>query len=401
MRGALKVWDILTFAPLRSFSSPASKPSLTGQWDPVGQIILHGDLLVASVGSRILVWQAGPLGVDKKGKGKYGGKPKQRGAGNTISKWQRMFAEILEFAAGLTYCNSEQIELNRDIRESKLLLDDERAHAQRVYGRARTHFSTLDQLGLNETEALQYVMMLSREDEDRRRVAMLGDAQLPTHSATDIGNAIPDDDTDGVFTLDEYPDRPRSFMPRPVSPLLHSFSSVSSPRQGDRTQLTSSSSNSEVHSEAAVVESSESSRVISAAGSSSSISPVSMVSRPRSQSTATTSSSLDDPEAFPAIRSSFGTSTHSTPSRSVSSLQLGGSWSRGSPSNLLSAGRGDEVPGNVAQMSSPTSSIIRDSPPVQAIPRKGGVRNREEDEDEELKFVLELSLAEARSRGDE
>lgn len=88
-RGTLKVWDALSLAPLRSFASPATKPSLTGQWDPVGQIAIRGDLLVASVGSRILVWQAGAVVKDKKGKTKHAGKPKVRGAGNTLSKWQR------------------------------------------------------------------------------------------------------------------------------------------------------------------------------------------------------------------------------------------------------------------------------------------------------------------------
>jgi WD40 repeat protein len=91
VRGTLKVWDCLTFAPLRSFASPATKPSLSGQWDPVGQIILRGDLLVASVGNRILVWQAGAVVADKKGKAKHTGKPKERGAGNTLSKWQRVY----------------------------------------------------------------------------------------------------------------------------------------------------------------------------------------------------------------------------------------------------------------------------------------------------------------------
>ena len=88
----MKVWDCLTFALLRSFVSPAAKPSPTGQWDPVGQIILRDDLLVANVGSRILVWQAGAVRADKKGKAKHAGKPKGRGADGTLNKWQRMFS---------------------------------------------------------------------------------------------------------------------------------------------------------------------------------------------------------------------------------------------------------------------------------------------------------------------
>lgn len=59
-RGTVKVWDSLTFTPLRCFSSPAAKPPVGGEWDVTGHIILKRDLLVVSVGSRVMAWKAGP-----------------------------------------------------------------------------------------------------------------------------------------------------------------------------------------------------------------------------------------------------------------------------------------------------------------------------------------------------
>lgn len=60
-RGTLKVWDSLTLAPLRSFSSPGARPPVGGEWDGVGQIILERDLVIISVGSRVMAWRAGPV----------------------------------------------------------------------------------------------------------------------------------------------------------------------------------------------------------------------------------------------------------------------------------------------------------------------------------------------------
>lgn len=60
-RGTVKIWDSLTFAPLRCFSSPGAKPAVGGEWDVAGSIILQRDLLVVSVGSRVMAWRAGPV----------------------------------------------------------------------------------------------------------------------------------------------------------------------------------------------------------------------------------------------------------------------------------------------------------------------------------------------------
>jgi WD40 repeat protein len=61
-RGTIKIWDSLTFALLRSFTSPGIRPPAGGEWDGVGHIILQRDLLIVSVGCRVMTWRAGKVG---------------------------------------------------------------------------------------------------------------------------------------------------------------------------------------------------------------------------------------------------------------------------------------------------------------------------------------------------
>ena len=65
----------------------------------------------------------------------------------------------------------EQIELFRDIKESRKELDNEQAHTRQVFGREREQQSTLAHLGLSEVEAVEYVLMLSRDEEESRKRA--------------------------------------------------------------------------------------------------------------------------------------------------------------------------------------------------------------------------------------
>jgi hypothetical protein len=68
----------------------------------------------------------------------------------------------------LTY-HSEQFDLKRDIRESTVDLEHEQAYVKRMYGREREQRSALGGLGLNEQEAVDYVLQLSRDEEEERR----------------------------------------------------------------------------------------------------------------------------------------------------------------------------------------------------------------------------------------
>jgi hypothetical protein len=63
-----------------------------------------------------------------------------------------------------------QMEIYRDIADSKRDLEDEKKSRQKVYDREKGHLGSLDALGLNELEAVEYVMMLSRDEEESRRL---------------------------------------------------------------------------------------------------------------------------------------------------------------------------------------------------------------------------------------
>jgi WD40 repeat protein len=86
-RGTIKIWDSLTFTPLRSFPSPGVRPPTGGEWDGVGQIILQRDLLVVSVGSRVLTWRAGPVG--QRGQSTWKAKHVKRSKKNGAAKGYR------------------------------------------------------------------------------------------------------------------------------------------------------------------------------------------------------------------------------------------------------------------------------------------------------------------------
>lgn len=103
-RGTIKAWDALTFAPLRSFPSPAARPFAGGEWDPVSQILLERDALIVSVGSRVLAWKAGPVGKSAgSGKGKL--KAASARHNNGVAKWQRECLVLAAFSGFLMWVN--------------------------------------------------------------------------------------------------------------------------------------------------------------------------------------------------------------------------------------------------------------------------------------------------------
>ena len=63
--------------------------------------------------------------------------------------------------------------MHRDIAESRQELEYEQAQTRQVFGREREQRVTLDHLGLSEVEAVEYVLMLSRDEEENRRQQQL------------------------------------------------------------------------------------------------------------------------------------------------------------------------------------------------------------------------------------
>lgn len=225
---------------------------------------------------------------------------------------------------------AEHKEMISDIRETKQEIQAERARVNRFNGRLKAQQGSLDQLGLTETEAVDYLLMVSREEEERRMVADLllsstsptaSDA-TPTNSTSHFHASTQVDALDGIFVLDGVDAPPTS--------------DINEVRlNGTPWSAQSDSSNSP-----------------------------------------SAASSLDDPSEFPNITSS---SVHTQP------ICLAGSWSRGSPISSWDSPKAPTVASSVSgnSLRSRLSDISQ---------------SRHDEEDEELKYVLELSLAEARSR---
>ena len=60
------------------------------------------------------------------------------------------------------------MDIYRDISESQLEIKEEQSQKRAAYDREKDQLGSLEVLGLNEQEALEYVLMLSRDEEERR-----------------------------------------------------------------------------------------------------------------------------------------------------------------------------------------------------------------------------------------
>ncbi|KAF7315774.1 hypothetical protein MIND_00093400 [Mycena indigotica] len=155
-QGTTRIFDALTLEYLRSFPSPIPRrrtaPAFAGgplAEDPAVKQILLGserDVLFVAVGDRVVAWRAGPVpkGGYRSPAKSLSGKKRERGDANSKAY--------------------QHIEMRQAISDSKYLLADEGRHSQRAYGREREQRAQLDTLGLSEVEAVEYVLMLSRED---------------------------------------------------------------------------------------------------------------------------------------------------------------------------------------------------------------------------------------------
>ncbi|KAH9921650.1 uncharacterized protein B0H18DRAFT_1020662 [Fomitopsis serialis] len=370
-RGTVKAWDALSLAHLRTFPSPSARPTVDGERDGVTQILLERTVLLASVGSKVMAWQAGPVG-------KAHAKGKQvravRNAG--LAKWQ------------------QQIEMYRDIAESRRDLDEEQSHTRRVFGREREQQSTLAHLGLSEVEAVEYVLMLSRDE---------AEGQRPQRALS-----LPEDD--GVFMAD-FDD-----LHTPVSGPSAFIENAPSPAMSSRTSSFSSHS----YSNSSIVINGRSLPRTVPSQSNHKI-QVSPRMRPEPMEAGFAGSPLDgslssslntqtsvsvpsttDLDHFPPVSrtpSSTGISVPSMPT-SPSALQRSGP---GSPESLRGAwaipmsrqsSSSAPSPSPASAMSSPLLVARRSSPPNHASTAGPSLISAG------LRFAIELSLAEARSRGE-
>ena len=155
--GAVKVWDSLKFCLLRTFQPPTRTPS----GDP--SIALEREMIVLALGDKITTWKAGPV---RKGNKVF--HASKKGKNNALSKWRGELYGLI-FYSMVTYRSIlEQVDMYRDISESQREIEEERTRERTAYGRERDQLGSLEALGLSEQEALEYVLMLSRDEEEQR-----------------------------------------------------------------------------------------------------------------------------------------------------------------------------------------------------------------------------------------
>ncbi|KAJ9474444.1 F-box domain-containing protein [Pseudozyma hubeiensis] len=153
--GTIKVYDSLSGDLIRTINDRSAtrrdgrmlasgelSGEEAGRWR-VGQIISDGDGLVACIGHQVLAFKVEnvkrEVSATEKGKG--------RGKGR------------LGDSKG-----ASQVELRRDLRESKVELEKEERERREEYGRIRKR-REMEVEGLSEQEALEYALMLSRDEE--------------------------------------------------------------------------------------------------------------------------------------------------------------------------------------------------------------------------------------------
>ncbi|KII90181.1 hypothetical protein PLICRDRAFT_159580 [Plicaturopsis crispa FD-325 SS-3] len=348
-RGTIALFESLTLERLRIIAGPSPRYA-----DRVSKIILQREVLVASIGPNVTAIKAGVVGKDKaSGKGKSS-RAKQTGA----HKWH------------------QQLELNHAIKESRAALEEEQRYRHKVFGREKEQHSTLENLGLDEVEAVEYVLMLSRDDEERRR--MNSGPSFPSSSGSGPGEG------DDMFE-DDFDDAYASTSTHARSSADSRRSSMSQSTDRSLPRVSPSISNLKVQvSPRFRPEPTE-------AGFS--ISPLNASAGPSSGVMIPPSS-----DAFPRV----------SPTQSPATSVPNGSWVRkpslpSSPESMRSAWG----TARRSAASSETHSPVSGSPLMSrgTWGASGHDQNNmlpeDEELDEDLRFAIQLSLAEARSRGED
>ncbi|EMD32759.1 hypothetical protein CERSUDRAFT_99136 [Gelatoporia subvermispora B] len=392
-RGTVKVWDSLTFAPIRSFSSPMPRAA-EGDGECTTQIALERDVLVASVGNRVVALRAGPVGKHRRalGKAKQSSGTSARHA--SVAKWHK------------------QVEMHRDIAESCRVLEEEQQHVRRVFGREREQHSALSHLGLSEVEAVEYVLMLSR-DEEEARLRAGASAPSASTSSRQLEEGVFLDDFD-LQTPVTTPSADPRLAGRPatgtVSPFWSPPSGSSSPYANGHTHTLVSQSHHKVQVSPRVRP-----EPMEAGFSASPLDGAMAALAGGSQSVA--APSPDDPEHFPPVSRTPSSTGASVPSTPRSSSHVSGSptsfrsaWSTplqmsrsngGTPSVQGSVPSSPVIAPRHGASSGPSGvsqSLAGNLGASGPLPAQNGASG--EWDDDEIRFAIELSLAEARSRGD-
>ena len=294
----------------------------------------------------------------------------------------------------------ERVAMDQDIAESRLALDDEHEHDVRTYERQRAQLSTLNNLGLDEVEAVEYVLMLSRDEEERR----MAQSEVALSS-------------EGVFEdFDDIPSAPRYTAPIATAARPYPTPAPSPPRSGWSSMADLRSPVMAPTSSKVQVTPPFRPEPMEAGFSTSPlmISPASSLQGGRSyyrRPQNYTPPSITDTDHFPGMASSVSSSRSASVSVSPE-IRPSVSWSEmlkktsppSSASRSPQAGFAvrSSAPSTRRQLSAPSGhSLLSDRLRGEGSSTTSSVSpsvSQSLDEDEELKYAIELSLAEALSR---
>lgn len=143
----------------------------------VTQIIADNECLVASIGHQILAFRAEPVLSKRAAAAAAAASTKSKGGRPRLSDNKYVM----------------QVELKRDLRESQVQLEAENAERQAEYSKIRNR-QEFELEGLSEQEALEYALMLSRDQEAASATAkaqyMGGSGYVPGSHASGSRNQI-------------------------------------------------------------------------------------------------------------------------------------------------------------------------------------------------------------------
>ncbi|KAF5383901.1 hypothetical protein D9757_007364 [Collybiopsis confluens] len=396
-RGDTTIFDACTFRRLRVLSSPVGSSRIRGVGiGAQGQAVSRGvkqillgkdrDFVVACVGDSVTAFKADPVPRNGSKTHRMAGKKKSTGTASAKG-YKKLILDQL-----ITEC------LDEHEKESKYL--------RNVYKREREHRENLDRLGLDEVEAVEYALMLSR-DEALERV------QTDEHAAFGhIDDGVFEGDFDDILTSVPSTSRLADATSEESTPSLlhqasvsslHSTGTPSTPKSKSRpieTRTSPSSSNRKIQ----VSPRSRAEPLEAGWGGESVSTSVSSSSRSASVAPAT---SLSPSDSFPLVQVGAGPhrSFHPPAIQSSSSCSSSSS-SVGSPKKVAPRGAWGKPLKSTTSSNSASNSMRRSaslgtgssssaSATIAGYSSLAHPQYSDDDMDEDLRLAIELSLTSA------
>lgn len=154
-QGTVTVWDALSLEPLRSFASP--RLAAGRRWRSIARVLVRGELVVVVSEGQVMTWTA----ATPRQRQRTNRKNKHKRVKNITKKEHRKPSALCRCGIALIV-RLVRHELQQDICES--VREYEVDPVRHGLPPNRTRWLSFDTLGLSELEAVQYALILSREE---------------------------------------------------------------------------------------------------------------------------------------------------------------------------------------------------------------------------------------------